>query len=130
MKLSNEKAQVTPWSRVIIWKLTVAQMVKNPPHFKEFVGSPTCSNVPATCPVLSQTNPVHVLPAYFCTRHFRARLIQSTSFRPVSVRYSLTFCSHLSTFLLRAPVLQVFLPKHCVNIFAPPFVPHAPPISP
>ena len=51
-----------------------------------------------------------------CARHLPlswARLIQSTSTRPISVRETVTFCSHLSAFLLWGPVLQVFPPKQC-----------------
>jgi hypothetical protein len=41
---------LTPWSRVLLEKLTGLQLVKKFPHFIEPEGSLPHSQVPATCP--------------------------------------------------------------------------------
>ena len=40
----------TPWSRVLLEKLTGSQQSRNSPHFMEPEGSLPHSQVPATCP--------------------------------------------------------------------------------
>jgi hypothetical protein len=49
---------ITPWSRGILEKLTVPQS-RNSPHFMEPGGALPHSQEPATCPILSELNPVH-----------------------------------------------------------------------
>ena len=55
---------LTPWSRVLLEKLTGFQQVKNSPHFMEPEGSLPHSQVPATCPCPepARSNPhLHIL---------------------------------------------------------------------
>ena len=43
---------LTPWTRVLLEKITGSQLVKKFPHFMETEGSLPHSQLPATCPIL------------------------------------------------------------------------------
>jgi hypothetical protein len=60
---------VSPWSRVLLEKLIVTQLVKKFPNFYGIQRFITYSQGPATCPVLIQTNPAHTFPPYFPKIH-------------------------------------------------------------
>jgi hypothetical protein len=57
-------ALVTPWSTVLLQKLTVAQIVNKPPPLIESEGSSPCSQKPATGPYPKQMNPVQLSNRY------------------------------------------------------------------
>ena len=51
---------LTPWSRVLLEKLIGFQLVKKFPTFMELGSSLPHSQVHATCPILSQLDPLHI----------------------------------------------------------------------
>jgi len=94
---------LTPWSRVLLKKLTGSQLVKKfPPHFME----PECSlphlQVPATCP--------YPEPARFSQYpHIPLPEDPSKYYPPI---YAWVF--------EMAPFSQVSPPKPCIHLFSPP----------
>jgi hypothetical protein len=56
---------LTPWWRVLLEKLTVAQIIQKFPVFHETQRFIPCSQQPEMVPILSQMNPVHTFPPYF-----------------------------------------------------------------
>jgi hypothetical protein len=65
-------SKLTPRSRIPLENLTVAQLVKEFPHFMETEGSVPCSQEPSTgpCPEPDEPNPHPV--SYFSKIHFNA----------------------------------------------------------
>jgi hypothetical protein len=70
---------LAPWSRVLLEKLTVTQLVRNSPPFMESEGS---------LPILSQMHPVHIFPP--CFPKICSDIFSST---PRSSARFLTYCS-------------------------------------
>jgi len=65
----------TPWRRVLLEKLRVFQLVKKFPAF--LWNQKVTSQVPATCPILRQIDPVHALTSHFLKVHLNI-IIPST----------------------------------------------------
>ena len=60
---------LTPWSSVLLEKLTSSQLVMKLPAFYGTRGSLPHSQAPAIVPILSQINPVHALRTHFLNIH-------------------------------------------------------------
>jgi hypothetical protein len=56
---------ITPWRRVLLEKLIVAQQVKKFPTFMEPKHTSPIHNSLLLYPILSQLNPVHTFTPYF-----------------------------------------------------------------
>ena len=103
---------LTPWSRVLLEKLTgfganqeIPRILRNPiVHYRTH-------KRPPPVPILSQLHPVPTTPSNFLKVHLNI-ILPSTSWSP---QWSLS---------LRFP-----LPKPCAHLSLHPYVPHAPPIS-
>lgn len=101
----------TPWSRVVVEKLLVAQPVK------KFL------------------TPYGTLKVHYCVYNstlslFRARLIQSIPSHPVSLT-PFSYYPPIYTYDFQVDsFLHVFLPKHCTHCSSPPHMPHDLPIHP
>ena len=80
---------LTPWSTVLLEKLTGYQLVNNSPHMMEPESSHPRLQEPAPVPILSQINPVHALPFHFLKTDFNI-IIPST---PGSSKWSLSLRS-------------------------------------
>jgi hypothetical protein len=65
---------ITPWGTALLDKPKVLQSLKNSPHFMQPEVSLPCAQQPATCPILSQMNPVHTFPFYFLNIHYKSIL--------------------------------------------------------
>ena len=102
---------LTPWSRILLEKLTGFAAIKK---FLAFYGTPKF---------------ITVLPS---ARHLSlssANSIQSPQPLPTSSRSILILSSHLYLGLPNGSFPQVSPPKPCVQLSLPPHVPHVPPIS-
>ena len=101
----------SPWSRVLLEKLTGFQLLKK---FPAFYGTR------------------RFITAFTSTRHLSlswASSIQSISPHPTSWRSILILSSHLHLGLPSGYFPQVSPPKPCIHLSTPPYAPHAPPIS-
>ena len=101
---------LTPWSRVLLEKLTGSAASQEIPHilWNREVHYRT-HKCPPPLPILNQLHPVPATPSYFI--HINI-IIPSTSWSP---QWSLS--------------PQVSPPESCAHLSPPPYVPHAPPIS-
>ena len=72
---------LTPWTRVLHEKLTVFSYSKNSMHFMEPKGSLPHSQVPATCTILNQLDPIPIPTSHFLKIHLNI-ILQSTSGSP------------------------------------------------
>jgi hypothetical protein len=76
---------LTPWSRDLLQKLIVIQLVKKSPTFMEPEGSLLC---PPLVPILSQMHPVHTFPPNFPKIHSNIILPYMPILQLVSYRCS------------------------------------------
>jgi len=77
---------LTPWSRVLLEKLTGFQLVKNSLHFMETEGSLPHSQVPTTCPCPQPARNSPYPTSYFLKSHVNI-ILPST---PGSPKWSLS----------------------------------------
>jgi hypothetical protein len=91
--LSNK---LSPWSRVLIEKLTVTQLVKKYPDFY------------ATRRFITVFTTAYLMSLSW------ARWIHSTAFHPISIRSSLILCTHLRLGLTEWPLLFKFSDQYFV----------------
>jgi hypothetical protein len=103
----EKELKLTPWSRVLLDKLIVTQLVKKLPHilWKSMVYHHVHKNLPLVS-VLSHMHPFHILPTYFPKIHFNIILP------------SLSRCSEWSL------PFQVFPWKFCMHFSSPSYVLH------
>jgi len=80
---------LTPWSTVLLEKLTGYQLVNNSPHMMEPESSHPRLQEPAPVPILSQINTVNALPFHSLKIHFNI-ILQSM---PGSSKWSLSLRS-------------------------------------
>ena len=95
---------ITPYSRVLLEKLTDSQLGKKFPTFcgaRKFI---TIHKCPPTFPILSQLDPVHTPTSHFLKIHLNI-ILPST---PGSPKWSLSL-----SFSYRKPVHASFLPHKC-----------------
>jgi hypothetical protein len=71
--------KLNPWSRNLLEEPTVPQLFTKLQSFYETQMFITCSQEYTTCPILSQINPLHSLPAYFFKTHFNIMLLPTPS---------------------------------------------------
>ena len=71
--------KLNPWSRNLLEELTVPQLFIKLQSFYETQIFIICSQEYTTCPILSQINPLHSLPAYFSKTHFNIMLLPTPS---------------------------------------------------
>jgi hypothetical protein len=69
--------KLTPWSSVLLQKLTVTYLVKNSPHFTECKVNRRVHKSPPLVRTMTQMNPAHKSPSYFSKIRFN--IILSTS---------------------------------------------------
>ena len=102
---------LTPWSRILLEKLTCPQLVKK---FPEFYGTRKF--------ITTFTNARHLSLSW-------ASSIQSIPPHLTSWRSSLILSSHLRLGLPSGSCPQVSPSKLCIHLSSPPYVLHVPPIS-
>jgi hypothetical protein len=115
---SLTKLLVTPRSRGLLEKLTVSQLVKKFLAFSGAGGSLPHSQQPATCPYLSQLNPVHA------QSHFKIHFNIILPSTPGSPKWSPSLrspqqspvCTSLFPYVLHAPSIS-FLVTDYTDIF-------------
>jgi len=95
---------LTPWSRVLLEKLTGSQLVKKFPHFTEPEGSLPHSPVPPNCPYPETDQSSSCTPPHFLKIHLGIIL----PFTPGSSKWSLSV-----RFPDQIPAYTSFLPHTC-----------------
>jgi len=102
---------LTPWSRVLLEKLTGLQLVKISPHFMESEGSLPHSQVPATCPYPEPAWSSLHIPSHFLKIHFTI-ILPSTS-GSLSLRFPRQNPVYAST-----PPIRATCPAHFILDFS------------
>jgi hypothetical protein len=99
------RTELTPWNRVLLRSLTVAQVLEKPKYPK--IHYRIHKSLPLV-PILSYMNPLHTLPPYLFKIHFNIILPSMPGFQVV--------CT-----------IQVFWQKFCKHLSLLPCVLHVPP---